>query len=439
MPVPIEVDGDRREVDFETVGATLDLALDAVGSAIPHGARVERIGIATTASTVAVVEPTGRPLTRGVLWADHRATREADAIRAVGHPNLRRMLDHVSPEWGIAKMLFLDRVGALAGRPDAKVVELVDWLGHRLTGRWLASAGVREWGWAGGDDGRVPHDLLASVGGKASLAGRAIEPAAVSGSVHGQTSPSVARRHPWLAEAVILVGGMDSHLAALGMGVAENGRLAISVGSSSAILAGVGAGDASGHLNGPLRRILPGDPGGYWQGGQTTAGLAADWAAGILDRSRAALERRAATVLAGSGGVTFRETLLDRRTPSPRAPMRGRWTGLGLEHGPGHLYRSVLEGVALGIAEAVEPLRPASVVATGGMLRSGLFAQILADVLGSPVGLLRSGETATLGAAFADAPGRISRLNPITRSIDPSGTDYSAVRARHRALGTEPA
>jgi xylulokinase len=129
--------------------------------------------------------------------------------------------------------------------------------------------------------------------------------------------------------------------------------------------------------------------------------------------------------------------MVDRRNPAPRAPLAGAWTGLRLEHGPGDLYRAVLEGIAFGLAEACAGLRPREVVAAGGMLRSALFRGILADVLGRPVIRARDETSAAmLGAAFADAPERVPGLVRVASVIEPSGADYA--EARRRYLAAEP-
>ncbi len=117
----------------------------------------------------------------------------------------------------------------------------------------------------------------------------------------------------------------------------------------------------------------------------------------------------------------FRETLLDRRTPDPEAGLRGVWEGLALAHGPGHLFRAVLEGVAFGARMAIEPLQPREVVATGGLAGSPLFLAILAGVLDRPIGIQRHALATTLGAAFAHDAERVVALNPVTRWVEPPG------------------
>ena len=431
---PFEVvgDGERREVGFLDVESAVRDALGPLLEAVPDGLGAVSIGIAATASTVAIVDPrAGAPLGSGLMWADHRATREAAAVRRAGHPNLERMLGHVSPEWGVAKLAWLAGSGGLDGSSGI-VVELADWLGFRLSGVWAANAGTREWGWAGGDDGAIAASLVEAAGAPASAAERVIAEVRPTGTLLG-TVQGAAGWPDRLRGVPVLVGGMDSYLAAVGMGAAAPARLCVTVGSSSAAVGGIACGDARGRMFGPLLTAVPGLPDGAWQGGQTTAGLAAGWARGILGGSDAALEQAAADVPPGSRGVTFRETMLDRRNPDPRSPLRGSWTGLGLAHGPGDLYRSVLEGIAFGLAEACGGLQPAAVVVTGGMMRSPLFCTILADVLGRPITRLREATSAAaLGAAFADVPERVAGLIPAAATTEPSGADYEAARDRYR-------
>jgi sugar (pentulose or hexulose) kinase len=428
--------GGVRELDFETAWERIDLVLDHLARSVEDGGIViRRVGIAATASTVGTFDEDLRPISRGILWADHRAAREADEIRATGHPVLARTLGYVSPEWGLAKLLFLwraehsrserdadaeGRVPAARRRPPVRfVLELLDWLDWKLTGRLVANAGIREWGWCVGEDGQWPADLVARLDLGEALRLVPTE-SLVTGASLGPVRAEVATRHPLLAGATVTMGGMDSYVAALGQGVVREGRLAASFGNSSSFLAGAATGDGQGRLYGPFRTVLPGSPGGYWHGGQSTAGVAADWAARLLGRSRAELERLAAETPPGSGGVVFRETLLDRRTPDPEAGLRGLWEGLALAHGPGHLFRAVLEGVAFGARMAIEPLRPREIVATGGLAGSPLFLTILAGALDRPIGIQRHALATTLGAAFAHDAERVVALNPVTRWVEPS-------------------
>jgi sugar (pentulose or hexulose) kinase len=187
-----------------------------------------------------------------------------------------------------------------------------------------------------------------------------------------------------------------------------------------------------------MRRILPGLPDGYWHGGQSTAGLAVDWVVRLLGRSPDDLERAAAGIPVGSDGLSFRETLLDRRTPDPEPGLRGVWTGLTLFHGSAHMYRSVVEGVAWGARHAAGSLRPTEIVATGGLVQRALFMESLATAFRQPIGLLRHERSAAFGAAFAhNAQGSVE-LNPVVRWIEPNSLAKASVFRRYAALHRLP-
>jgi xylulokinase len=245
---------------------------------------------------------------------------------------------------------------------------------------------------------------------------------AVTGEPLGTVADDVARRHPILRGATVTMGGMDSYMAAHGQGVSVPGRLAATFGSSSSLIAGESTGDARGWLYGPMRRILPG-PSAYWQGGQSTAGLALDAVARVAGRTWRELEPPAAAIPPGSDGLVFRETLLDRRAPWPRAGMRGVFDGLSLAHGTGHLGRAALEGVVFGARLAARPLSPDEIVITGGLAESPLFRDVLATAMKRRVGTLRHRSAAAFGAAFAHATDDVASLNPVVSWTEPSPAD----------------
>ncbi|MBN2858790.1 MAG: tryptophan synthase subunit alpha [Sphaerochaetaceae bacterium] len=93
----------------------------------------------------------------------------------------------------------------------------------------------------------------------------------------------------------------------------------------------------------------------------------------------------------GSKGVFYLPYLQGERMPFNDPHARGAFIGLSRETGQAHMFRSVIEGIAYGLASIYEVLRKASnsplirVVASGGGAENHLLTQTLADVLGVPV------------------------------------------------------
>jgi sugar (pentulose or hexulose) kinase len=99
------------------------------------------------------------------------------------------------------------------------------------------------------------------------------------------------------------------------------------------------------------------------------------------------LEAEAASVPVGAEGVVALPYLQGERTPIWDERARGAFWGLDLHHGRGHLYRALLEGIALSFRHSLEVagLALREVIATNGAGRSPLMRQTLADALGAPL------------------------------------------------------
>ena len=87
----------------------------------------------------------------------------------------------------------------------------------------------------------------------------------------------------------------------------------------------------------------------------------------------------------------------------------GSFIGLSNYHTRAHLVRGIYEGIAFGHRYHYEKLLatretpPAEIHLAGGAARSGVWTQIFADVMGTPVRTSNSRETGTLGCAIAAA------------------------------------
>ena len=96
-------------------------------------------------------------------------------------------------------------------------------------------------------------------------------------------------------------------------------------------------------------------------------------------------------------------------TPYWDGHARGAFVGLSGLHGKAHMYRAVLEGMALEQrfltegAEAATGQKIDDLLILGGGSRSPLWCQIIADAMGRPVKLVREQESTALGAGIHPA------------------------------------
>ena len=99
------------------------------------------------------------------------------------------------------------------------------------------------------------------------------------------------------------------------------------------------------------------------------------------------LEREAELVPAGSDGLM---TVLDWLAPTDKPFRKGEILGFDARHTRAHVYRSILEAIALTMKENVDAMCDElgidlrEIVVSGGGANSPLFMHIFADVFGDP-------------------------------------------------------
>jgi sugar (pentulose or hexulose) kinase len=113
------------------------LATDACRSA----GSVVAFASATTASTVAILNEVGTPLRPALLWMDTRASPQA--VRTAQHAETHTILawsgGSDAAEWLLPKAIWLKENEPAVYGSSARIVEAIDYLTFRLTGRWVGS------------------------------------------------------------------------------------------------------------------------------------------------------------------------------------------------------------------------------------------------------------------------------------------------------------
>lgn len=115
---------------------------EAIKEVCRHAKNVSGVGFDATCSLV-VLDDSGRPLTvspKGepeqnvVLWMDHRAVSQAEAINATGHTVLRFMGGSMSPEMQPPKLLWIKQNIPSTWKRIGLAMDLSDFLTWRATG-----------------------------------------------------------------------------------------------------------------------------------------------------------------------------------------------------------------------------------------------------------------------------------------------------------------
>ncbi|HEX8789851.1 MAG TPA: FGGY family carbohydrate kinase [Polyangiaceae bacterium] len=350
--------------------------------------RIEAVAVVGQAPTAVLVDASCRPLRPAILWLDVRASEEAHALDAALGPGRAEAIggNRMHPYFVGPKLAWLRAHEPQALDQAALVLQSHAFVAMRLTGKAACDASTAmlcaplfdprsgSWSEEAARAAGVPVRLLPPLA-------RAQD---VLGGVTGDASTATGLREG----TPVVAGGGDFAACALGAGVVEEGDACLMLGTAGNLLLPVREPrfDArllnSHHVGCDRWLTLAG----------TLCGAALEWFRGAFAPGIPweTLESEAAAVPVGADGVVALPYLQGERTPIWDERARGVFAGLSLRHGRGHLYRALLESIALSFRHSLSVteaagLRLREVVATNGAGKSALLRQTLADALGTPL------------------------------------------------------
>ena len=354
------------------------------------------------------VDAEGGPLASSMTWADNRAAGVEATVRAeVDIPALyARTGCPVRSTYHPVRLRWWAVAAPDVVRRTSRFVGIKDWILHALTGAWATDIGLAST--TGLLDGATyawdPEALRV-----ARIAPERLPALVPSTAIVGGLARGVAAATGLPAGLPVIAGGSDGGMANLGTGIARAGQAVITVGTSGAVRQLV-----DGRWVDPSERtwcyVL--DEGRWFIGGAiNNGGLALDWVRRLCypemtpDAGFGQLAADAAAIAPGADGAFVLPYFTGERSPSwtPDAP--AMFYGLRLGHGRAHLARAGMEGVAHCIADVWQALPPPAGTGevtrlTGGITRTPVWAQILADVLGVPLTALAVTDASATGAAL---------------------------------------
>ena len=335
--------------------------------------------------------------------------------------------------------------------PDVRyVAATTGYVGHRFAGTRVDTAANYEgewpldrhtWQWS--EDPavlaqyNVPRDMLFDL----------VMPASIAGHV----TPEAAAATGIPAGVPVVTTANDKAVEALGCGLMTDDAVLISLGTYI-------CGMAKGH-----RYIT--DAANFWtnlacvpneylyeSGGIRRGMWTISWFRGLFEDGfvngatgntlspEEILEKEAAATPAGADGLM---TVLDWLAPPDELYRKGIFIGFDGRHGRGHMYRSILEAIALTMKGHVDGMvgelgmAPNKVIVSGGGSNSDLFMQIFADVFGLPAERTVVNGAAGLGGAIcaAYATGAYPDLATAAARMVRNGDRFTPVEKNTRLYG----
>jgi sugar (pentulose or hexulose) kinase len=403
----------RYEQDPEDWWRSACSALRELFQQVDPGA-VAALSISNQRETFVPLAQDGQPVRPAIVWLDQRCAEEVAWLTdRVGSERIHRITgkppDVAPVAYRIAWML---RHEEELFRRTTMFADVHAYLVWRLTGHFRTS-------WASADPLGL-FDMERRTWSPEVL--RALDlfpeqlPVAVRpGTVVGVVSESAANATSLRPDTPVVAGGGDGQAAGLGVNALGGDRGYLNLGT--AVVGGVYSSDY--RIGNAWRTMGACDGDGYYfETSLRTGTFLVDWFARHICHTSPAgssllpeLEAEAAAVPVGSDGLLALPYWGGAMTPYWDPLARGCWVGLSGSHRRGHLYRSLLEGIALeqalvtGLIEDATGVSVNAFSAIGGGAASDLWCQILADATGKSIQRSRTVEASSLGAAICAAVG----------------------------------
>lgn len=431
---------DMAEEDLDEIfEALIDALSEVVRAAKLQGDdKIAAVSFSSAMHSLIAFDQDWQPLTRVITWADTRAVKYTEELKAtgLGQEIYSQTGTPIHPMAPLSKLLWLRAEHADIFNQAAHYMGIKEYLFHRLFGTnkmdiSLASGtglfNIFKLDW--------DEQALAVTGITKAQLPTPVEPYEYETTM----APEYAAVIGIPTDTPFVYGAGDGPLSNLGVNAVKPGVAAITIGTSGAIrvVSDQPVIDPKGRT---FTYALDKD---HWVvgGPVNNGGDVFRWARDNMfdaEKSTAALlgvdaydlmTQIAARVPAGSDGLIFHPYLGGERAPIWDANARGSFFGLNHGHTRAHMLRSVLEGitfnvymVSLALEEVVGDLK--AIQATGGFARSPLWRQMFADIFEQPVTVPEAFESGSLAAVIVaqKALGLIDDLYDIEQYVGSSNT-----------------
>ncbi len=430
------------EYDLDTADIWNKIALACRRAMKMAGVKPSDIeGLATTSMRhgIVVIDKEGTTLMASPA-VDARAAMESITLAV----ERGRELYEITGRWPCPVFAACRLMWMKASMPEAfarasAYMSVADWIGFKLTGNVAIEASLaaesmaydinkREWSRALIDSYGLPFSVFPRVVG--------------SGEVIGTLNESAAQHLGLAAGIPVSAGGSDTQCGLLGSGVTGPGQLGIIAGTTVPLMM-----ISEKPLIDPENKLWTGLgllPGQYVLESNsgpmgTTLELFARIMAPGMDNAAEIMMAEAAQSAPGSNGLVSTlgaQVFNGSDLGVPMGNLSVSYMSLLKGSGRSDTARSIVEGMAFALRANIESITrvsgnpPKEIRVTGGLTQSGIFTQILSDVMNTGIGVANPQATC-LGAAIAAGVGAgvyksleegASKLGKIIREHAPSGS-----------------
>ncbi|WP_342504829.1 gluconokinase [Sporosarcina sp. FSL K6-2383] len=398
-PHPGWVEQDPVEMERSSVGAIKDV----INKANIKSEELLTLGISCAMHSLICVDTNYEPLSQAIIWADGRSNLQAKALKKANGDEIYAktgLPNH--PMSPFSKLLWMKETAFESYQQatyfmSAKEYIIQKWFGRRLIDYSMASAtglfNMKTFDW--------DEQALALAGVDNKQLSEIVPPTEILTGI----DKAIANEMGISSDMPFVIGSADGQLANLGSGAISPGEVAISAGTSGAIrqmITGFQVSEQQETFCYAFTRDLS-----IIGGPTNNGGIALQWLKELIEYegSFEELTAEAEQVSPGAEGLLFLPYINGERAPLWNQEAKGNFFGLSITHKKEHLVRAVLEGITYNLYHIGKALErqagePEKIFVNGGLARSPLWVQMLADVFGKEVYLSESHHSAAWGAAW---------------------------------------
>jgi xylulokinase len=404
-------------------------------------AQVVGIGVSGQGCAVTLLDAAGEVVRPAIIWMDARSEPQCERLRQTCADDILRLNGKAPAPYNADPVLmWLDEHEPESIQRAATSLTTTAYITYRLTGERVMNVSDAsilfafdlargDWSDALIDAFGLPRYLYPRV--------------AACDEVVGRLLPNAADALGLPSGIPVIAGGEDTSSAGLAIGVAEPGQTLLSLGTAGTIYVVQDRANVSTQLL-AFAHVLRGCV--LLGGSMIAVGGALRWWRELMgsEMSYDEMTALAAQSEPGAGGLIFLPYLSGELQPVNDGNARGVFIGLSMATTRAQMVRAVMEGTAYAIAHnaaiAAQVGTPITEMrAVGGPTHSPLWCQMIADISGYPLAVLRENAGAPLGDALLAGAGvgLISDLAATAKAAAGTPQVYTpreATRARYEAL-----
>lgn len=407
--------------------------------------RLDGIAVSSAMHGLIAMDEKGNHLTNCIIWADTRSQDIADKLKGstIGWNLFRQTGTPIHPMSPLCKLIWMNTNMPTIFKKTHKFIGIKEYVFFRLFHTYVVDYSIAS------ATGLLDIHTLHWSGlalSEAGITDKHLSSLVSVDHVMKVEDEAMAQRWKISVGTPFVIGASDGCLANLGVGATKPGIASLTVGTSGAIrvMTDRSNTDAKERVFSYILR-----PGEFVVGGAiNNAGVVRNWfkdqfmselpQSSLCTDSAALFDDEIRSVTPGSDGLIFLPYLTGERAPYWDAKAKGLYFGIQLRHRRAHFARAMLEGmlfalysVGVALEETTQPIE--TIYASGGLARSALWVQMLADVFNKPVFVKENIESSAWGAAIIgmEALG-ISGAYLSTHTVDTNSTRYLPDENNHR-------